>query len=286
MNLEKKCSFEEHKEINAKSFCPECKIYMCNKCEGHHSSLFKYHHSYNINSQDEIFTGLCKEKNHYELKYFCKDHNQLCCSACICKLDKKGEGQHKNCDVCYIENIKEEKRINLKANLMNLEKLEKTFNESLKTLSEIIESIEKDKDNLKLEIQNVFTKMRSAINEREDELLLEVDNIYNSKFINEDIIKKSKTIPKEIIISKEKGKLLDKEWDNDNLISYINDCINIENNIKYIFSINECLNNSQIKNKMKLKFYPKEQNSEFIKKFKNFGKYIFLIILSENVQKI
>ena len=28
MNIEKKCSFEEHKEINAKSFCPECKIYV------------------------------------------------------------------------------------------------------------------------------------------------------------------------------------------------------------------------------------------------------------------
>ena len=44
--------------------------------------------------------------------------------------------------------------------------------------------------------------------------------------------------PKKIKLSLEKGKLIDKEWDNNNLYSYINDCINIENNIKIISTIN------------------------------------------------
>ena len=44
MEEQKKCSFEEHKEIDAIIFCSECRIYMCNKCENHHSSLFKNHH--------------------------------------------------------------------------------------------------------------------------------------------------------------------------------------------------------------------------------------------------
>jgi len=35
----KKCSLNEHKENAAKSFCPECKIYMCPKCEKIHSGL-------------------------------------------------------------------------------------------------------------------------------------------------------------------------------------------------------------------------------------------------------
>ena len=45
----KKCSLIDHKENEAISFCQECKIYMCKKCEKYHSELFKYHHAYEIN---------------------------------------------------------------------------------------------------------------------------------------------------------------------------------------------------------------------------------------------
>ena len=73
-----KCFSEEHKDINAISICPECRIYMCNKCENTHSSFFKNHHSYKLNKDDEIFTGFCQEKNHtMKLEFFCKNHNQL-----------------------------------------------------------------------------------------------------------------------------------------------------------------------------------------------------------------
>ena len=120
-----KCSLEEHKEIKAISYCPECRNYMCNKCEKTHSSFLKNHHPYFLNKEEEIFTGFCKEKNHSELKYFCKNHNVLCCVACIAKLNKKGEGQHKDCDICYIEEIKDEKKNKLKENIKLLEILEK-----------------------------------------------------------------------------------------------------------------------------------------------------------------
>ena len=50
-------------------------------------------------------------------------------------------------------------------------------------------------------------------------------------------------------ISLEKGKLIDKEWDNNNkLISLINDCINIENDIKHINTINEKIKESKSTN--------------------------------------
>ena len=44
-------------------------------------------------------------------------------------------------------------------------------------------------------------------------------------------------MPKQIKLSLQKGKLIDKKWDNINLYSYVNDCINIENNIKIINTI-------------------------------------------------
>ena len=42
MELQKhKCSFEDHKNIDAIKYCQECNIYLCNKCENLHSGLFK-----------------------------------------------------------------------------------------------------------------------------------------------------------------------------------------------------------------------------------------------------
>ena len=210
-----KCFSDEHKEINAKSFCPECRIYMCNKCENYHLPFFKTHHPFSINKTDEIFTGICKEKNHLnKLEFFCKDHNQLCCVACIAKLNEKGYGTHRDCEVCIIEKIKDDKKNKLKENIKYLEDLENQFNENMKKLKDIYQSVEKDKEELKLKIQNIFTKMRNTLNDREDKLLLEIDELYNNKFFDEDIIKKGEKLPKRIKTSLEKGKMLDKEWDN------------------------------------------------------------------------
>jgi len=43
----------------------------------------------------------------------------------------------------------------------------------------LYEKIEKSKEELKIIIQKIFTKLRNVLNDREDELLLEVDNRYN-----------------------------------------------------------------------------------------------------------
>ena len=63
----RKCSSELHKENEAISFCYECKIYICNKCEKFHSELFQKHQHYKLEKDkdiNEIFTDICKEKNH------------------------------------------------------------------------------------------------------------------------------------------------------------------------------------------------------------------------------
>ena len=122
-----KCSLESHKENNAILFCYECKIYMCNKCEKHHCEIFPNHHQNNLDKNkdiNDIFTGLCKENNHlYELKYFCKTHNQLCCAECITRLKGREYGQHTDCDLSTIEDIENEKKGKLKENIKSLENL-------------------------------------------------------------------------------------------------------------------------------------------------------------------
>ena len=104
----KKCSFKEHKDIDAISYCQECKVYMCNKCSNYHQGLLENHYIYNLYKViNETFIDICKEKNHpIKLQYFCKDHNILCCGLCITKLEGKGNGKHKVCNISFIEKIK------------------------------------------------------------------------------------------------------------------------------------------------------------------------------------
>ena len=54
------------------------------------------------------------------------------------------------------------------------------------------------------------------MNEKEDKLLLDIDEYYNKTYFKEDIIKKSEKLPNKIKKSIEKGKIIDKEW-NDNI---------------------------------------------------------------------
>ena len=96
--VKQKCSLNEHSEIDAINYCQDCKIFMCNKCEKIHSGLLKNHHLINLNKNiNEVFTGLCTEKNHsMNLEYYCKTHNKLYCVACISKIKSKSNGKHKN----------------------------------------------------------------------------------------------------------------------------------------------------------------------------------------------
>ena len=109
-----KCSSLKHNENDAISFCQECRICMCNKCENYHSELFQNHHIFKLDKNKDIadiFTGFCKEKFHQvELKYFCKTHNILCCAECTTKVKTNYSGQHQDCDVCTIENVENDKK--------------------------------------------------------------------------------------------------------------------------------------------------------------------------------
>jgi len=154
-----------------------------------------------------------------------------------------------------------------------LEDLENKIDESINKLKEILQKVEKDKENLKLKVQKIFTKIRNNLNDREDELLLEIDKLFNNKFFNEEIINNGEKLPKKIKASLEKGKLINKEWDNNNLNLYINYCINIENNIKSMNEINEKFNGCKKNEKIKFKFNPNEESlNKFIEKIKAFGK--------------
>jgi hypothetical protein len=195
-----KCSSIKHSEINALYYCQECNVYMCNKCSNFHSELLSNHHLYELGKdKKKIFTGLCKEEEHkIELKFYCKTHNVLCCAACITKIKGEGNGQHTDCEVCFIKDIEEEIKNKLKENIKYLEEFSNEIENSINELKKIYEKINKDKEELKMKISNIFTKIRNSINEREDQLLSDIDNEYKNLFFKEDIIKLSEKLPNEV----------------------------------------------------------------------------------------
>ena len=254
-----KCSVKKHSEINAVCYCNYCKKYLCNKCQNNHLEFFEDHELVNINKNtnyENLFTGYCKEKNHSnKLEYFCKDHNKLCCVECICKIKDEINGHHSDCNITKIENISEEKKKNLKDNIKCLEELNNTLENTMNNLKKIIEKKEEEKEKSKLEIQNIFTKIRTALNDKEDKLLIEIDKKFQNVLINDEIIKESKNFFNKVKISIDKGKIIEKEWNINPLSSIINDCINIENNINEIHKINDIIKKYDSNDTKDIKLY-------------------------------
>ena len=157
-NESKKCSNKKHSEINAVIYCIECKRYLCNKCKNSHGDLFEDHHFANIDkNMNEIFTGYCIENNHnIALEYFCRTHNKLCCAACITKIKGEGKGQHSNCEVCLLNEIKAEKESRLKDNINLLQNLYYNLDETINNLRQLFKKINHKKEELKLSIENFY----------------------------------------------------------------------------------------------------------------------------------
>ena len=152
-----------------------------------------------------------------------------------------------------------------------LEDLSNNLNQFTKDLKEILEKINENKESLKLKIQKIFTKLRNALNDREDELLIEVDKQLDNLFLDENLIKEIEKLPNKIKSSLEKGKIIDKNWKEKELDSVINDSINIENNIKIINLINEKNLNLNYNN-LNVNFEPDDNGiNDYLKQFKSFG---------------
>ena len=101
---------------------------------------------------------------------------------------------------------------------------------------------------------------------------MEVDKKFDDLFFKEDILKESEKLPNKVKMSLEKIKEIDKE--KSKLNSFVNDCINIENNIKYINSLNEKINKCNNLDGLAIKFIPDEESeiNKFIEIIKSFGK--------------
>ena len=226
-----------------------------------------------------------------ELEYFCKTHNQLCCAACLCKIKKNENGKHLDCDTCTIEEIKNVKMNKMKENLKYLEELSNSLQQSIIQLKILFEKINENKEELKSKIQKIFTRIRNELNNREEELLLEIDKKFEDIYCNKSIIKESEKLPSKIKNSLEKGKMLDIKYYTNKLSLFIYDCINIENNINNINIIDENIKKCDNLINIRINFIPYEEEkiNDFIKSIKSFGivqrLFQFSSIINRNIEK-
>ena len=111
-NQKQKCSLKKHSESNAISYCQQCKIYLCNKCQNLHPEVFDDHTLINLDKEiNDIFIDICEQEGHkIKLEFYCKNHNSLCCAACLSKVKDNKYGQHSDCNYYYINEIKDEKK--------------------------------------------------------------------------------------------------------------------------------------------------------------------------------
>ena len=151
-----------------------------------------------------------KEKHSIELDFFCKNHNQLCCAACLSKIKNKEYGQHKECEACHIQDIKEEKKNKLRNNIQFLDNLSNNIQSEINELKAVFLKVNENKENLKIKISKIFTQLRSELNEREDAILLEVDQKFDDLFFKEEFIKESEKLPKLAKNLLDKGKIEEK----------------------------------------------------------------------------
>ena len=237
---------------------------MCDKCLEIHSNFLPNHHIYisNINKEsDETFSEFCREEKHNQfLEYYCKTHNKLCCALCITKIKDKEKGQHKDCDICIIEDIKDQKHSELEDNIVKLEQLLNKLNKIINEPKELFKKIEINKEQLKKIIKITFDVMRSTLKSREEKLLSEVDEKCSLQHQG-DLIKESENekLLDKIKKSLEKGKILDKNWNDSNkLNSLINECITIENSLKELNEINEEIKSKNENEYIGYKFIPED----------------------------
>ena len=88
------------------------------------------------------------------------------------------------------------------------------------TFKTLYERIGNNKEELKIKIQDIFTRLRNDLNNRDEEILQEVETYFNDIYCNESLLKEIMDLPNKIQLSFEKRKKIEIS-DNNKLASIV-----------------------------------------------------------------
>ena len=193
-----------------------------------------------------ISTGYYTKENHNrEFELYCYNHNQLVCDIYLSKINSNEKNQHNKCNICNIKAIKKEKLLKFNENENYFKGISKIPFEQIDKLSDI----NTKKEELKLEIKKNFYNLRNIINNkiiskvsltkeinnREKQLISQIDILFNSLFFDGENRKEYDTI---LFISNIITKGIINIWnDEKKLNSLIGICICFEKCIEEIKTI-------------------------------------------------
>ena len=136
-----------------------------------------------------------------------------------------------------------------------LKDLKTNLENDIKEFKKVFEKIDEKKENLKKDIQQIFRKIRNSFNNREDELLINIDKAFDKIFFKGKTMKDIEKLSNDVKILLEKGKIKENEWkDKKKLSLLINNCIVIEKHIQNIKKIMESIKSYNSLKKFDFKF--------------------------------
>ncbi|XP_052249462.1 uncharacterized protein LOC127857134 [Dreissena polymorpha] len=169
----------KHIQASAEFFCEICLKCFCEKCVYHHDQIFVNHSTYGrgeankwpLAKEIEDLLLKCDIHNSKELKMFCQDHSQLCCSACVLL-------NHRQCtNLALISESAKKLSVDMKQLSSKIQTIIAELNK-FKTLQEAsIVSVEGSYSEKLLEIRELRKKLYAALNELENTTLKELDEI-------------------------------------------------------------------------------------------------------------
>ena len=159
-----------------------------------------------------------------------------------------------------------------------IEEISNNINGKISKLNNLNEKFNKNKEEIKNKIINIMTNLIEKIKERQNELLLNLDSIFECVCPSEKELKDFGELPNKINEILSKNNEIDKKYyDPNTLIFYFNDCINIENNVNFF---KERINSIDKYDKIsKIKYFFSQKKKiliNYIKILNHLVKFIFL----------
>ncbi|KAK3581756.1 hypothetical protein CHS0354_036078 [Potamilus streckersoni] len=169
-----------NKENLATYVCRDCKNFLCTLCREHHDQIT----SKNIHSVVDLFADksmfvipilsqleMCVKHPKKHLKFFCGDHNALCCNTC-------GFLEHQKCkrinpigDLVRSLDV-ETKSKDVEVNIRNIQSYMK---QTASKIKENIDIIENDKSAILQQIRSLRSELNAKLQKLEDDLIASLE---------------------------------------------------------------------------------------------------------------
>ncbi|KAL3887886.1 hypothetical protein ACJMK2_000275 [Sinanodonta woodiana] len=176
-----------NRETSAKSFCKDCKRFLCTLCKEHHNETLScishdvvdlstdYDTSIRIPSLSTI--EKCLKHLNKNIEFYCIDHNLLCCNTC-------GFLEHRKCEkVIPIDDMV--KTFDSKAKSKYLETNIRNIGDHIKEITgkikENADNIQNDKSAILQQIRSLRAELNVKLQKLEDELIASLEGNHKTE---------------------------------------------------------------------------------------------------------